>query len=66
MIAYCSPQYMPDEKELTTDGKKKFIDTRVNKMGQITKEVNYDLEPPLKSSSSSLKKPKTAQSRTKR
>jgi hypothetical protein len=33
MIAYCSPQYMPDEDSLNKDAAKKFRDTMVNKKG---------------------------------
>ena len=61
MIAYCSPQYMPDEKSLVS--KKDF---RVNKKGQVVQEEDLNLEPPLKSqpvkkTKKSLVKPKTAQ-----
>ena len=33
MIAYCSPQYMPDEKEIIENGKKRYQDVRVSKTG---------------------------------
>jgi len=49
MIAYCSPNYMPDENELNKQAiTKKRIDTIVNKDGSIAHPVDYDLEPPLR------------------
>jgi ankyrin repeat protein len=33
MIAYCSPDYMPDEKEINQQSKKKYQDRLVNKKG---------------------------------
>ena len=50
MIAYCSPNYMPDEAELNkiAAAKKRHQDTRVNKNGTISHPVEYDdLEAPI-------------------
>ena len=61
MIAYCSPDYMPDENELNDQARKKYKDTSVNKRGQISHPENMDLEKPMrqvKSKTAPLKKKK--------
>ena len=61
IIAYCAPQYMPDEDAIKAAEKKRYTDTRVNKQGLFYHPVEYDppLEKPMSRKKSAVKKKKT-------
>ncbi len=38
---------MPDEEQLNDQARKRYMDTRVNKQGQVQHYEDLDLEPPM-------------------